>query len=160
MALLTRVSAGHVSVSNRKLAVYESYHPNFQISSHTALLTAEDVNIDRRSEALPAKLIPDTTIGSAIGIHEGAVMEYLLGLWSYRISFWLTVTTGALLLWQFLDAKGTAGHIFRWAGALTLSIFVVYMNTESVINQPRIVITNPWHMRMMAFHQNIGLVYF
>jgi hypothetical protein len=87
-------------------------------------------------------------------------MEYLLGLWSYRISFWLTVTTGALLLWQFLDSKGTAGHIFRWGGAFALSIFVVYMNTESVINEPRVVITNPWHMRVMAFHQNIGLVYF
>jgi hypothetical protein len=87
-------------------------------------------------------------------------MDYLLAHWNLRISFWLTAVTGVLLLWQYIGGKGTAGHILRWAFAFGLSIFVVYMNTESVLNQPRAVITNPWHMRVMGFHQDVGLVYF
>jgi len=87
-------------------------------------------------------------------------MDYMLAHWNLRISFWLTATTGVLLVWQIIGAKGTAGHVLRWALAFGLSIFVVYMNTESVLNQPRVAITNPWHMRVMGFHQDVGLVYF
>jgi hypothetical protein len=91
---------------------------------------------------------------------EAPPMDYLLHYWNLRISFWLTLTTGVLLMWQYLGAKGTAGHVLRWAGAFGLSIFVVYMNTQSVMSQPRAVITNPWHIQVMAFHQNVGLIYF
>ena len=81
-------------------------------------------------------------------------MDYLLEHWNLRISFWLTAATGIVLLWQYIGAKGRGGHVLRWASALALSIFVVYMNTESVLNQPRVAITNPWHMRFMGFHQD------
>jgi hypothetical protein len=87
-------------------------------------------------------------------------MSYLLPLWNYRISAGLTLLTGILLLWQYPGAKGTAGHITRWALALFLSVFVVYMNTATVLNQPLAQITNAWHIRLLAFHQNVGLVYF
>jgi hypothetical protein len=87
-------------------------------------------------------------------------MDYMLAHWNLRISFWLTATTGVLLLWQIIGAKGTAGHALRWALAFGLSIFVVYMNTVSVLNQPRVIITNPWHMRVMGIHQDVGLIYF
>src|SRR5579875_15463 len=87
-------------------------------------------------------------------------MSYLLPFWNYRISFWLTVATGVLLLWQYLGAKGTFGHVLRWAGALLLSLFVVYMKTAMVLSRPRVPITNPWHIRIMAFHQSVGLIYF
>ena len=87
-------------------------------------------------------------------------MNYLLSLWNYRISFSLTLVTGVLLLWQYAGAKGTWGHVMRWALALLLSVFVVYMNTVTTLNQPPVPITNPWHLRVMGFHQNIGLIYF
>src|SRR5260370_4910236 len=87
-------------------------------------------------------------------------MSYLLPFWNYRISATLTLLTGILLLWQYPGAKGTAGHIARWAVALFLSVFVVYMNTVTVLNQPRGPITNPWHIRLLSFHQNVGLIYF
>lgn len=87
-------------------------------------------------------------------------MSYLFSLWSYPISLTLTLLTGVLLFWQYPGAKGTAGHVTRWALALALSIFVVYMNTVTVLNQPRVPITNPWHIRLMVFHQNVGLIYF
>ncbi len=87
-------------------------------------------------------------------------MTYLLPFWNYRISASLTLLTGVLLLWQYPGAKGTAGHITRWAVALFLSVFVVYMNTVTVLNQPRAHITNLWHIRLLAFHQNVGLIYF
>lgn len=87
-------------------------------------------------------------------------MSYLLPFWNYRISAGLTLLTGVLLLWQYPGAKGTAGHITRWALALSLSVFVVYMNTATVLNQPLAQITNAWHIRLLAFHQNVGLVYF
>lgn len=87
-------------------------------------------------------------------------MSYLLPFWSYRLSFCLTLLTGVLLLWQYPGAKGTMGHITRWAIALLLSVFVVYMNTVTVMNQPRVQITNAWHIRLMEFHQNVGLIYF
>jgi hypothetical protein len=87
-------------------------------------------------------------------------MDYLLAHWNLRISFWLTAATGALLLWQYIGAKGRAGHVLRWASALGLSVFVVYMNTESVVNRPRVAITNAWHLRFMGFHQDVGLIYF
>ncbi len=84
----------------------------------------------------------------------------LLRFWNYRISFSLTLLTGVLLFWQYLGAKGTLGHVMRWAGALFLSVFVVYMNTVTVLNQPPGPITNLWHLRFMEFHQNVGLIYF
>jgi hypothetical protein len=87
-------------------------------------------------------------------------MNYLLPFWNYRISAGLTLLTGVLLLWQYPGAKGTAGHVTRWALALLLSVFVVYMNTTMVLNQPPAYITNAWHIRLLAFHQNVGLVYF
>ncbi len=87
-------------------------------------------------------------------------MNYLLPLWNYRISFWLTLLTGVLLLWQFPGTKGTVGHITRWASAFFLSVFVVYMNTVTALNQAPGHITNPWHIRLMEFHQNVGLIYF
>jgi len=87
-------------------------------------------------------------------------MNYLLPFWNYRVSAGLTLLTGVLLLWQYPGAKGTAGHITRWALALFLSMFVVYMNTTMVQNQPPASITNAWHIRFLAFHQNVGLVYF
>jgi hypothetical protein len=87
-------------------------------------------------------------------------MSYLLPFWNYRISAELTLLTGVLLLWQYPGAKGTAGHITRWALALFLSVFVVYMNTTAVLNQPPAHITNAWHIRLLAFHQNVGLIYF
>jgi hypothetical protein len=34
------------------------------------------------------------------------------------------------------------------------------MNTAIVLNQPPVHITNAWHIRLFAFHQNVGLVYF
>jgi hypothetical protein len=87
-------------------------------------------------------------------------VSYLFSVWNYPLSFGLTLLTGLLLLWQYPGAKGTAGHISRWALALFLSLFVVYMNTVTVMNQPRARITNPWHIRLMGFHQNVGLIYF
>jgi hypothetical protein len=87
-------------------------------------------------------------------------MTYLLPFWNYRFSAALTLLTGVLLLWQYPAAKGTAGHISRWALALFLSVFVVYMNTATVLNQPPPHITNGWHIRLLAFHQNMGLIYF
>jgi hypothetical protein len=61
-------------------------------------------------------------------------MTYLLAFWNYRISAGLTLLTGVLLLWQYRGAKGTAAHITRWALALFLSVFVVYMNTATVLS--------------------------
>ena len=87
-------------------------------------------------------------------------MNYLFSFWSYPLSASLTLLTGVLLFWQYPGAKGTAGHVGRWALALFLSVFVVYMNTVTVLNQPRVRITNLWHLRLMGFHQNVGLVYF
>jgi hypothetical protein len=87
-------------------------------------------------------------------------MNYLLPFWSYPLSASLTLLTGVLLFWQYPGAKGTAGHMVRWALALFLSVFVVYMNTASALNQPRVHITNSWHLHMMEFHQNVGLIYF
>ena len=87
-------------------------------------------------------------------------MNYLLSIWSYPISFSLTLLTGLLLLWQYAGPKGTLGHVVRWAAALFLSVFVVYMNTVTVLNLPPGPITNPWHIRLMGFHQNVGLIYF
>jgi hypothetical protein len=87
-------------------------------------------------------------------------MDYFLPLWSYQISAGLTLLTGVLLLWQYPGAKGTVGHITRWGLALVLSVFVVYMNTVTVLNLPRTPITNIWHVRLLVFHQNVGLIYF
>ncbi len=87
-------------------------------------------------------------------------MNYLLPHWDHRVSFWLTLLTGVLLLWQYPAAKGGAGHIGRWAAALSLSVFVVYMNTLAASARPHPPITNPWHIGVMAFHQNVGLIYF
>jgi hypothetical protein len=88
-------------------------------------------------------------------------MEYLVYFWNYRISAGFTAMTGLLLLWQYWGPKGTFSHVVRWAAILLLSVFVVYMNTEKVLRQhPPIRITNVWHIRLMAFHQNMGLVYF
>jgi hypothetical protein len=87
-------------------------------------------------------------------------VNYLFSFWNYPLSFSLTLITGILLFWQYPAAKGTAAHITRWALALFLSVFVVYMNTVTVLNQPRTPITNFWHIRFMEFHQNVGLIYF
>jgi len=87
-------------------------------------------------------------------------VNYLFQFWNYRLSFSLTLITGLLLLWQYTGAKGTVGHVIRWAVALFLSVFVVYMNTVTGLNQPRVPITNLWHLRFMEFHQNVGLIYF
>jgi hypothetical protein len=87
-------------------------------------------------------------------------MSDLLPLWSYPLSAALTLLTGVLLFWQYPGPKGTAGHMTRWALALLLSVFVVYMNTATALNQPRVQITNLWHLRLMEFHQNVGLIYF
>ena len=87
-------------------------------------------------------------------------MEYLVQFWNYRISFAFTAITGLLLLWQYFGSKGTLSHILRRAAILLLSVLVVYMNTVKVLSQPPIRITNIWHIRLMAFHQNMGLVYF
>lgn len=87
-------------------------------------------------------------------------MNYLLPFWNYQISAGLTLLTGVLLFWQYPGAKGTAGHITRWALALLLSVFVVYMNTVTVLNRPPARITNAWHIRLLAFHQNVGLIFF
>src|SRR5579864_7832648 len=91
---------------------------------------------------------------------RGISMEYLVHFWNYRISSGLTAITGLLLLWQYWGSKGTLSHVIRWAAILVLSVFVVYMNTVRVLSQPPIRITNLWHIRLMAFHQNMGLVYF
>ena len=87
-------------------------------------------------------------------------MNYLLPFWNHRLSFSLTFITGALLLWQYPGAKGTRAHVTRWALALFLSVFVVYMNTATALNQPTVRITNLWHLRFMEFHQDVGLIYF
>ena len=87
-------------------------------------------------------------------------MEYLVHFWNYRISSGLTGITGLLLLWQYFESKGTISHVIRWASLLLLSLFVVYMNTVMVLSQPPMRITNLWHIRLMAFHQNMGLIYF
>ena len=83
-------------------------------------------------------------------------MNYLLPFWNYRLSFSLTLITGALLLWQYPGAKGTAAHITRWASALFLSVLVVYMNTATALSQPTVRITNLWHLRFMEFHKTWG----
>ena len=87
-------------------------------------------------------------------------MEYLVQFWNYRLSSGLTAATGLILLWQCLGSKGTLSHVVRWAVILLLSVFVVYMNTLMVVSQPRIRITNLWHIRFMALHQSMGLIYF
>jgi hypothetical protein len=87
-------------------------------------------------------------------------MEYLVQFWNYRLSSGLTCTTGLILLWQCFGSKGTLSHVIRWAAILFLSLFVVYMNTVMVLTQPPIRITNLWHIRFMAFHQSMGLIYF
>ena len=90
----------------------------------------------------------------------GISMTYLVQFWNYKISSGLTAATGLLLLWQYLGSKGTLRHVSRWAAILLVSLLVVYMNTVSVLNQSPILITNPWHVRFMEFHQNTGLIYF
>jgi hypothetical protein len=87
-------------------------------------------------------------------------MEHLVQFWNCRISSGLTGITGVLLLWQYFGSKGTFSHVIRWAAILLLSVFVVYMNTVMVLRQPPMRITNLWHIRFMAFHQNMGLIYF
>jgi len=87
-------------------------------------------------------------------------MEHLVQYWNYRISSGLTGITGLLLLWQYFGSKGTLSHVIRWAAALLLSVLVVYMNTVTVLGHPHRRITNLWHIRFMAFHQNMGLIYF
>jgi hypothetical protein len=87
-------------------------------------------------------------------------LNHLLPFWNYPISFALTLVTGILIFWQYPGAKGTVGHVTRWASAFFISVFVIYMNTVTVLNQPRTPITNPWHLRFIAFHQNVGLIYF
>jgi hypothetical protein len=87
-------------------------------------------------------------------------VDHLLLFWNYPTSFALTLITGVLLFWQYPGRKGTMGHVMRWAAVLFLSVFVVYMNTVTVLNQPRTPITNLWHLRFMEFHQNVGLIYF
>jgi hypothetical protein len=84
-------------------------------------------------------------------------MEYFVEFWNYRISSALTAITGLLLLLQYFGSKGTLGHVIRWAAILGLSFFVVYMNTVTVLNQPRTRITILCHIRFMAFHQNWDL---
>jgi hypothetical protein len=91
---------------------------------------------------------------------EKFLVNNLLPFWNYRLSSSLTLLTGVLLLWQYPGAKGTIGHVMRWAAALFLSVFVVYMNTVTGLNQPRVPVTNLWHLRFMEFHQNVGLIYF
>jgi hypothetical protein len=85
-------------------------------------------------------------------------VEHLVQFWNYRISSGLTGLTGLLLLWQYLGSKGTLSHVIRWATIVLLSVFVVYMNTVMVLRQPPMRITNLWHIRFMAFHQNMGLI--
>lgn len=51
-----------------------------------------------------------------------------------------------------------SGDIWRWIKRAAL--FVVYMNTVMVLSQPPMRIANLWHIRFMAFHQNMGLTYF
>src|SRR5258708_31661553 len=87
-------------------------------------------------------------------------MEYLVHSWNYPISSDCTAITGLLLLWQYFGSKGTLSHVIRWAAILLLSVFVVYVNTVKVLSQPPIRITNLWHIRLMTFHQNMGLIYF
>jgi hypothetical protein len=58
----------------------------------------------------------------------------------------LTILTGILFLWQYPGAEGIAGHITRLALALFLSVFVVYMNTATVLNQPPAHITKTCQM--------------
>jgi hypothetical protein len=88
-------------------------------------------------------------------------MGYLLPFWNYRISAGLTLLTGIRVLWQYPGAKGTAGHITRSALALLLSVFVVYMNTATVLNQPLATITNAWRIRLLAFPKcGLGLLWF
>jgi hypothetical protein len=87
-------------------------------------------------------------------------MEHLVQFWNYRLSSGLTGITGLLLLWQYFGSKGTFSHAIRWAAVLLMSIFVVYMNTVTVLSQPPRQITNLWHIRFMAFHQKMGLIYF
>ena len=87
-------------------------------------------------------------------------MEYLVQFWTHRVSSGLTAATGLILLWQCFGSKGTLSHVVRWAAILLLSVCVVYMNTLMVVSQPRIRITNLWHIRFMAFHQSMGLIYF
>ena len=71
-----------------------------------------------------------------------------------------TGITGALFLWQYFGSKGTFSHVIRWVAILLLSVFVVCMNSVMVLRQPPRRITNLWHIRFMAFHQNVGLIYF
>jgi hypothetical protein len=78
-------------------------------------------------------------------------VNHLLLLWNYPTSFALTLITGVLLLWQYPGAKGTVGHVTRWATALFLSVFVVFMNTVTVLNQPHTPITNLWPFALWNF---------
>jgi hypothetical protein len=64
------------------------------------------------------------------------------------MSMRLTILTGILFLWQYPGAEGTAGHITRLALALFLSVFVVYMNTATVLNQPPAHITKACQMAL------------
>src|SRR2546429_9553126 len=59
-----------------------------------------------------------------------------------------------------ISRRGTAGHIARWALMLAVSVFVVDMNTATALNRPPAQITNTWHTRLLAFHPNVGLIYF
>ena len=51
-------------------------------------------------------------------------MDYLLPHWNLRISFWLTVATGVLLLWQYhRRRKARGGHVLRWAFGVRAEYF-------------------------------------
>lgn len=56
--------------------------------------------------------------------------------------------------------QGHCGTRYALGLALLISVFVVYMNTATVMNQPPVQITNSWHIRLMEFHQKVGLIYF
>lgn len=82
-------------------------------------------------------------------------MNYSVPFWNYPISFSLTFATGILLLWQYPGAKGTVGHVTRWASALFVTVFVVHMNTVTALNQPPMPITNLWQVRFVHTYEHI-----
>jgi hypothetical protein len=114
----------------------------------------------RFTEGFSLRRLQNGQVSEGHDLHEGISMQYLVHFWNYRISSGLTAITGLLLLWRYYGSKGTLSHVIRWAALFLLSVFVVYMNTVMVLSQPPMRITNLWHIRLMAFHQNIGLIYF
>lgn len=69
-----------------------------------------------------------------------------------KLTSWLTLGTGILILWQLFDRKGDWKHITRWVAIFASSVFVVVFNSK----------TNPapWDNLPFIAHILYGAIFF